>query len=85
LTSIQILLVHALDSLVCFLRTAIGNEPEASGSSGLTVHDNDSVLNGTELGECLLELFSTGVEGEIADKDFSLGLEEGREDVLVAF
>jgi hypothetical protein len=86
LTSIKVLLVHALDSLLGFLDGRVGDKAEPTGSAGLSVHDDDGVLDGTELGESVLELLGTGVEGKVADKDFSLGvLEMGGGNVLAAF
>lgn len=66
--TVKVLTVEGSDGGVGSIIRSIGNEAEATRAAGLTVTDDDGILDVTELGELGAETLSLGSPGETTNE-----------------
>jgi hypothetical protein len=66
--TIEVLTIASSNSSIGSLVTFVGDETETTGTTGLTVTDDDGVFDGTELGEVGTEGVGVSVPGETTNE-----------------
>jgi len=74
--SIQFIIIHIPNRTQCRLWIFEFNKGESTGFAGFEVGDHADFDDASYFGECLVEVFFGGGEGEVSDEDvvFLLGL-----------
>jgi hypothetical protein len=69
-TTVMVLAMQGVDGLLAFFGAAHGDETEAAGAVGFTIHDQVGFSDGAVLSEKLVQVLFGGLEGKISYVQF---------------